>query len=114
MPNSGDIVDLDLGLPVGREAGFVHPAIVVTAQHVLDESPTVIHVVPLTTTLRQFRSEVRVDPDVANLLAETSAAQCQHVRSVSVQRVAAQRGNVGPVVLTQIREAIALLLDLPG
>jgi hypothetical protein len=25
MPNSGDVVDLDLGLPDGREADFVHP-----------------------------------------------------------------------------------------
>ena len=24
MPNSGDVVDLDLGIPEGREAGFLH------------------------------------------------------------------------------------------
>lgn len=29
MLTSGDVVDLDLGLPSGREAGFRHPAIVV-------------------------------------------------------------------------------------
>ena len=27
MPTSGDVVDLDLGLPAGREAGFRHPAV---------------------------------------------------------------------------------------
>ncbi len=31
MPTSGDVVDLDLGAPEGREAGFRHPAVVVTA-----------------------------------------------------------------------------------
>ena len=36
MLTSGDVVDLDLGTPVGREAGFRHPAVVVTAQRILD------------------------------------------------------------------------------
>ena len=36
MPISGDVVDLDLGVPEGREAGFGHPAVVVTAQRILD------------------------------------------------------------------------------
>ena len=65
MLTSGDIVDLDLGLPEGREAGFCHPALVVTAQRILDAQPTVIHVVPLTTTIRAFTSEVVVEPDDA-------------------------------------------------
>ena len=51
MPTSGDVVDLDLGVPEGREAGFRHPAILVTAQRVLDADPTVVHVLPLTTTI---------------------------------------------------------------
>jgi mRNA-degrading endonuclease toxin of MazEF toxin-antitoxin module len=45
---SGDVVDLDLGRPEGREAGFPHPAIVITAQGILDANPSVVHVVPLT------------------------------------------------------------------
>ena len=48
---SGDVVDLDLGLPEGRKAGFRHPAIVITAQRILDAEPSVVHVVPLTTIL---------------------------------------------------------------
>lgn len=114
MLSSGDVVELDLGLPVGREAGFGHPAVVVTAQRILDADPMVIQVVPLTTTIRLFRSEVRVDPDPVNALDAPSAAQCQHVRAVSTSRVNRVRGNIGPVVLNQIREALALIFDLPG
>ena len=114
MLNSVDVVDLDLGVPSGREAGFLHPAVIVTAQRVLDESPAVVHIVPLTTALRPFRSEVEIAPDAGNGLDETSAAQCQHLRAVSVGRVARSRGNVGPQTLHQVRETIALLLDLPG
>lgn len=114
MPNSGDVVDLDLGVPEEREAGFVHPAVLVTAQRILDANPTVVHVVPLTSTLRRFHSEVVIEPDVANGLGGISAAQCQHIRAVSPGRISTAGGNVGPAVLGQIRETIAVLLDLPG
>lgn len=36
MLTSGDVIDLDLGLPQGQEAGFTHPVIVITAQRILD------------------------------------------------------------------------------
>ena len=114
MPTSGDVVDLELGVPEGREAGFRHPAILVTAQRILDANPTVVHVVPLTSTIRRYHSEIVIEPDAANGLNERSAAQCQHVRSISPRRVLAVRGNVGSVVLAQVRETIAVILDVPS
>jgi mRNA interferase MazF len=113
MLSSGDVVELDLGLPVGTEAGFTHPAIVVTAQRILDAGPTVVQVVPLTTTIRAFRSEVSIEPDPSNGLTARSAAQCQHVRAVSTGRARNVRGNVGPMVLGHVRDTLALIFDLP-
>ena len=113
MLSSGDIVDLELGTPEGREAGYHHPAVVVTAQRILNATPSVVHVVPLTTTLRSFGTEVAIDPDEDNGLDTTSAAQCQHLRAISPGRITATRGNVGSVVLAQLRENIAIILDLP-
>jgi mRNA interferase MazF len=114
MPTSGDVVDLDLGVPEGREAGFRHPAVLVTAQRILDATPSVIHLIPLTTTIRRFHSEVVIEPDPANGLQDVSAAQCQHLRAVSPNRIVATQGNVGTLLLTQLRETIAVILDLPG
>lgn len=113
MPSSGDVVDLDLGVPKGRQAGFRHPAVIVTAQRILDASPSVLHVVPLTSAIRRFHSEIVLVPDAANGLDVESAAQCQHLRSVSTRRICEVRGNVGGAALAQIRETIAVLLDLP-
>jgi mRNA interferase MazF len=113
MLSSGDVVELDLGTPAGREAGFRHPAVVITAQRILDRSPTVVHVVPLTSTLRQASSEITIDPDPTNELETTSAAQCQHLRAVSPTRVVERRGNVGPAILAQIRQTVGLILDIP-
>lgn len=40
--------------PADGEAGFACPAVVDTAQRVLSGDPTVVHIVPITTTLRGF------------------------------------------------------------
>jgi mRNA interferase MazF len=113
MQSSGDIVNLDLGQPEGRGAGYIHPAVVVTAQRILDAAPTVIQVVPLTSTLRGFHTEIVIEPDTTNGLERSSAAQCQHLRAVSPARVVDTLGNVGPLALSQIRETIAVIIDLP-
>jgi mRNA interferase MazF len=112
MLTSGDVVDLDLGAPAGREAGIRHPVVVVTAQEILDESANVIQVVPLTSALRDFGSEVRLVADTGTGLDADSSAQCQHIRSVSVDRVETVRGNVGSVTLLQIRQVLSLILDI--
>jgi mRNA interferase MazF len=113
MLTSGDVVDLDLGLPQGREAGFRHPVVVVSAQRILSAETSVVYVVPLTSTVRGFHSEITIEPDEHNGLTATSAAQCQHLRAVSTRRIVSARGNVGAAMLAQIRETIAMMLDIP-
>jgi mRNA interferase MazF len=112
MLTSGDVVDLDLGSPRGREAGLRRPVVVVTAQEIIDESVNVVQVVPLTSTIRAFGSEVEIHADDTNGLEGDSAAQCQHIRSVSVDRVESVRGNVGVAALAEIREVLGLILDI--
>jgi len=67
----------------------------------------------MTSTIRSFHSEVVVEPDGTNGLEIKSAAQCQHLRAVSPGRVIDVRGNVGATVVAQLRETIAVILDLP-
>lgn len=110
---SGDVIGVDLGMPAGHEAGLRRPAVVVTSQRVIDAGSTVIHVVPLTTSIRGFGSEIVIDPDDRNGVSVSSAAQCQHIRAVSVDRVDEVSGNVGAIALSHIREVISLILDLP-
>jgi mRNA interferase MazF len=113
MLTSGDVIDVDLGVPEGRVAGLRHPAVLLTAQRILDVGPSVIHVVPLTSSVRGFHSEVTIEPDGANGLDQVSAAQCQHIRAISTQRAGVVRGNVGVATLVQLRETMAVILDIP-
>ena len=112
MLTPGDVVELDLGMPAGSEAGLRRPAVIVTAARILRGGPNVVQVVPLTRTIRTSSTEVPIDPDEDNRLAARSSAQCQHVRSVATTRIQERTGNVGPVVLNEVRETRALLLDL--
>lgn len=112
MLTSGDVVDLDLGSPRGREAGLRRPVVVVTAQEILDESANVVQVVPLTSKIRPFGSEVEIRADENNGLEVDSAAQCQHIRSVSIDRIESVRGNVGVATLSEIRDVVGLILDV--
>lgn len=95
MLTSGDVVELELGLSTGREAGCPRPAVVVTAQDVLDQAPTVVQVLPVALTLRGFSSEVTLDPG-ANGLDRPPAPLCQHVRAVSTGRIATVIGKSDP------------------
>lgn len=112
MLTPGDVVEIDLGTPAGSEAGLRRPAVVVTAARVLRGGPNVVQVVPLTRTIRSSGAEVVIEPDAGNGLAAPSSAQCQHVRSVATARIHGRVGNVGPVVLGEVRETLALLLDV--
>lgn len=44
-------------------------------------------------------------------IVERSSAQCQHGRSVATTRIHGHTGNVAPVVLREVRETLAHLLD---
>jgi mRNA interferase MazF len=112
MQISGDVVEVDLGVPAGSEAGLRRPAVVVTADRVLAQGPSVVQVVPLTSTVRGYATEVPVPADPTNGLEVDSAAQCQHIRAIAAQRIEQTLGNVGPVILAQVRGALSTLLDL--
>ena len=112
MLTPGDVVRLDLGKAAGSEAGLRRLAVVVTAARVLEGGPNVVHVVPLTRAIRDSGTEVVIEADEANGLGDPSSAQCQHVRSVAMTRVTTRTGNVGPAALGELRETLALLLDV--
>ena len=69
-------------------------------------------VVPLTRTIRKSGTEVAIDPEGDNGIGAPSSAQCQQLRSVATIRVSERTGNVGPVVLGEVREMLARLLVL--
>jgi mRNA interferase MazF len=62
--------------------------------------------------MRGFGSEVAVPADDHNGLGADSAAQCQHIGVVSVDRDEVVKGNVGAATLSEIRGVLGLMLDI--
>jgi mRNA interferase MazF len=107
---AGDIVEIDFGTPRGSEPAFRRPAVVVSADVVLEAGPRTFHVVPVTSNVSRRRLTV------VPVLGPTvdSAGRVHLLTVVAVEALTSvEYGNVGPLALTQIRELIVDLLDLP-
>ncbi len=109
---AGDIITVDFGMPAGSGPGFERPAVVVTADLVVTRTPRTFHVVPVTSNVhRAMSTDVPVESEG---LDKSSVGQCHLLTVAEIERVKQDggRGNVGPVVLAQLRSVIADLLDL--
>ncbi len=75
-------------------------------------TPACVLVVPVASTVHGYPSEVTIDPDAHNGLDNVSAAQCQHIRAIAVERLHEPVDNIGPHALARLREVLADLFDL--
>ena len=101
---AGDVLRVDFDPKRRGSAAGVRPAIVVQRDSMLDVGLLSVLVVPCTNTNRGYPAEVVTDWGVA---------QAHLVAAVSVDDVVEEIGaNVGPAVLAQVRELLALVLDL--
>lgn len=109
---AGDVVEVDLGMPEGSEAGFNRPAVIVTADLILASNPRTLHVVPITSNIsRSLPTEISVS---APGLDRPSAAQCHLCTVVSTQRATGgDGGSIGSASLAQIRAVLVDILDIP-
>ena len=111
--NAGDIVTVDFGVPIGSEAGFRRPGVVLTSDAFLGYRPTTVLVVPLTSTRRTFPSHVPIEPDQLNGLDLPSWAQVEQLRAIAAERCSAAAGNAGRAVLLQLLDVLAMITGMP-
>ena len=111
--NFGDIVTIDFGNPIGSEAGFVRPAVVLSADAFLRFRPSTVFAVPLTSRARSFPSHIEIEPDAINGLRSNSYALVEQMRAVAVERCSAPSGNIGPGVGHQMLEVLAMITGMP-
>lgn len=55
---SGDVYRVDFGSPLGSEAAFVRPAVVITDDDILESISATFQVVPFTSTVRNWPTDV--------------------------------------------------------
>ncbi|MGB2921268.1 MAG: type II toxin-antitoxin system PemK/MazF family toxin [Mycobacterium sp.] len=107
----GEIYQVDLARPVGHEPAFRRPAVVVSVD-ILNNGPGgLVVVVPITTAGYGLRSHVELEP-ASSGLRHTSYARCDHLRVVSVERLSARQGMIGPEQMHAVDQALRFVLDL--
>lgn len=109
----GEIWLVSLDPTIGSEIQKTRPAIIVN-DDTLGKLPLKI-IVPLTDWKDRYDIAawmVRVEPDWANRLTKSSAADCFQIRSVSEQRCIKKIGEVGNNIMINIRKALATVLNI--
>lgn len=113
-PLRGEVWRVDLSPTRGAELQKLRPCVVVSAAGVGRLSLRII--VPVTgwdERYARFAWLVRLDPDAANGLTKTSAADAFQVRSVSLDRFAELLGRLSDEQAERIASAVALCVDAP-
>ena len=109
----GDIVWVNLDPSVGDEIKKKRPVVILNNGH--EKHLRLAIVVPVTNWSEIWDNNpffVSLDPSKQNGLKKKSAVDCLQVRAVSHQRVLDRLGTVTPSELTQIKKALALILDI--
>lgn len=109
----GDMVWVNLDPTVGDEIKKKRPVVILNNGH--EKHLRLAIVVPVTNWSEIWDNNpffVSLDPSKQNGLKKKSAVDCFQVRAVSHQRVLERLGAVTPSELTQIKKALALILDI--
>ena len=107
------LVDFGPGHPA-EPAGY-RPSLVLGPRPGWVDVPNLV-VAPFTTTPRNFRSYVEVEPSEENGLEETSYLQCEQIRSVNQNRYVTTLGRLSASDRVKVDNALFDLLCLirPG
>lgn len=109
----GDIVWVNLAPTVGDEIKKRRPVVVLNNGH--EKHLRLAIVVPITNWTERWNTNpffVSLNPSPENGLKKKSSVDCFQIRAVSHQRVLERIGIVTPSELSQIKKALALILDL--
>ena len=108
-PRRGDIWLVDLGHPVGHEAGSRRFGLVVSAD--AQNQLGIITILPITETRTGYASNVEVEPSPSGLQV-TSYIQVEQVRSVSAARLETLAATVDPVTMVRVEQILGWILSL--
>ena len=107
----GELYDVDLGHPIGREPAFIRPAIVVSADILNNGAGELVVVVPIGSRSYGLRSHVELQPGASGL-DHPSYARCDQLRVVPTKRIVRRRGTAMVEEINAISQALRFTLDL--
>jgi mRNA interferase MazF len=109
----GEIWHIGLDPAIGAEMKKTRPGLVINSNS-LGKLPLKI-IAPLTDWKNHYSNYpwmVTIMPSKQNGLTKVSAVDCFQIRSVSVERLTIQVGSVEPEIITQVQEAVNLVIGV--
>lgn len=108
VPDSGDVLWIDFGPPIGREQAGRRPALIVTSRD-YNQRSSVLVACPITRRSRNWPFEVRLPP--VGVL--TGYVLVDQIKSIdSALRAFKLAGRVPEETLAEVRGRLAALLDI--
>lgn len=108
-PRRGEVWLVDLGEPIGHEAGAIRPAAVASDDRA--NTHGLVVVCPITRTRRGYPTHVETAPEHSGL-DEVSYVQTEQIRTVSTRRLVHRTGVLDLAEQTQVDRCLRFLLRL--
>jgi mRNA interferase MazF len=108
-PLRGDVILVDLGEPIGHEAGLTRPAVVVSHDRLAYVG--LVTVLPVTRTRLGYPSHLEIEPADSGL-HETSYVQTEQVRTISIERTVRVIGHLPPETMNAVNGLLRTNLAL--
>ena len=97
----------------GEEIGKIRPIIILNSQVILNKSPPVIFICPLSSQSQPEFKHLHVELEVRDNLKVTSYALVEHCRSITINRVIHPRlAQTSSIELNSILRRLRRLIDL--
>ncbi|HEY8750963.1 MAG TPA: type II toxin-antitoxin system PemK/MazF family toxin [Tepidisphaeraceae bacterium] len=110
-PSRGEVWRADLEPVRGHEQGRVRPVLVISNDVFNHGNSNLVTIVPMTTKGRPLRSFLKIEPPEGGV-SKTSFIMCDHVRTISADRLTRRFGAVSSRVLTEVELRLRYLMGL--
>lgn len=97
--------------PVPREQAGIRPALVISVDKINKSAGGIVIVIPITTVMKNNPAHITVKPNEAGL-TEVSYILCDHIRSVTVDRLTHRLGRILPETMNKVMNAVQIILCL--
>jgi len=111
VPLRGEVWEMRLDPIVGHEQGGIRPCLVVSNNHLNQGWSGLLLVIPLSSTIRPISSHIVISPPEGGT-TETSDIMCEHVRSVSTDRLIRHRGDTNQNTIRAIEPILRRLFGM--
>ncbi len=110
-PLRGEVWDFRLDPTEGHEQGGIRPCLVVSNNHLNQSRADLVIIIPMSTKVRAITSHIVINPPEGGL-TDPSDIMCEHVRSLSTDRLIRYRGDVNRTTILSVEAALRRLLAM--